>query len=544
MVLAWLLLQAPTPPRSAPHEEPSVAHGIDELEQTPTRELERTTIHRESALLSPALSARIKVHDESGQTIDGAEVYESTPTERRLVGVVQGDAGIALAGQPTLETEFTAWANGYCPRSRAWREGSDGLLEIRLQPGFSIHGIVVRSVEKTPARDMKVACWPKGRIPTLSAFSSLDPHDPFVLSSVSDETGRFLISGLPARSEFEFVAGGSGLGTLAMRVGRAGDEIVLEVSPVYAASIELLDEDGGPLAISSNYFPESPPGWNTKVDEGNWIRGVVPGTVLAGLPVDACAFKGPYERTFVMTSRSSSKRLGPIVVSSALPGYLPNSTSVWAESLEEEPFSKQGVRLTRVDGAAFGDVLLFLDGVIPLIPPPTPREEAIGTLVIGDPFNNNQRQAQVAVYSLSTSSPIRTKMPAGTFTARYVARNGFFTFPPESEPPLDLVVGDAPAEVHLDLSRTGHLELVVLNQDSTRYSGPWSCGLKARTEEGFVRAGSPVSFSEGPYFLEGLPEGTYKCQYGSYVPVSSEAEQATFVISAGTRTVHVVQLER
>ena len=189
------------------------------------------------------------VIDEKDEPIPGVAVqdYPESETSAPPANLVRSltDAGgrFELNGLPTTDEIIFFYKDGYAPQTATVNPATRAGFEVRMLPACTLNGIV-KNREGKPIEAVTVSSF--GRATHIGAGNS----------SVTDESGRFSISGLSPGDIKLFVNYLSGDGQIGKMIpARCADngeaqEIVLGIDLEARSDGIVVDEDGTPLAMA------------------------------------------------------------------------------------------------------------------------------------------------------------------------------------------------------------------------------------------------------------------------------------------------------
>lgn len=292
----------------------------------------------------------------------------------------------------------------------------------------------------------------------------------------TDGIGRFVLEGLRADRTYSLCAGGNGYLSETLRGVRVGpDDVDVRIRKLFGALIELQDEDGGPVRISSAFDLVPCRVWS---DVSGAEARATWDAVLAG--IDPELVSGDLARHLVLFLwDSADDRMGPNHIFVNLPGYVEDQLEF------DAAFVGAGIEVTpwRLRRAApgFGSLRVRFVGCDPDVLRGFDEFGGRGWIELS---SESGRKDDFPVRFSAAEVVEIPDLPHGTYTAVFRARNQLFASPAGGEPPRTVHVGEQPAVLEVDMSRAGAFEIAVADADGVPYRG----GLVVMNAAGAPRA--------------------------------------------------------
>ena len=214
-----------------------------------------TTVDREKAsALDPTT---IFVHDaESGRAVAGAKLWslgsggERSQDTPELVGETgtDGFANISLEAEAMLVVRH----EDYRPHSTKVSTTVPSPIRMGLSRSGRILGKVV-DLSGNSIEGARIVATPWGFSSAPDAARLFVNH-PLNLSAVSDTSGKFRIDGVKEGEVYRLVPNKRAWTSREELLAQSGDEKTIVLGPLFAALVEFVDEDGGPI-YASLYAP-------------------------------------------------------------------------------------------------------------------------------------------------------------------------------------------------------------------------------------------------------------------------------------------------
>ncbi|MBL8842714.1 MAG: hypothetical protein JNL90_14440 [Planctomycetes bacterium] len=451
---------------------------------------------------APVASARVEVWSDgaSEPTVGGL-----SDREGRLEFPLPRES-LAIAKARVRAERFALHEEPLAPHVAAIEAGE--IVVVELAAGGVLEGNVVRHDGTPGPQGMKVAAWrPTVGIdaPTLFAPSSDWSHCRIV---ETDEAGRFRFDGLVEGSVYRLEAGGRGLVSDGFAAKARVPEVAarIEVAPLYACVVELVERGGGPLRAGPLIS-----GWidGFELDGGISAEPVNCDRLLtlASLPPRA-ALLGDRPSTLLMYRASPDvASIGPARFHFGVPGYraaeveahLPRVVdSIERFTFELEPLGQND----------FGDVVIRFSDLLAWNGG-SPRDgQLLGTLGMR-PFEAGVPYFTVPLRFAGDERVEIRGLPFGRYLWFFHSAGSLFQLPNRDHPALlECTVGPRPVELFVPMPRSGTLRLRVRESRGEPFTMP--LGLEVR------RTGDPPAGTvwmlhpiDAPYRVDAFPGGTW-----------------------------------
>jgi len=454
--------------------------------------------------------------NESGQAVGDAAIYSPSPEADSYMGRTSEDGTLLVAVKSDQYLRFEAVSSNLIGASDPVVGGTVKVLEIVMRPTSAISGTVLNADGFPFGAGIRVQAIPESNSLSDTLWceralsgSSLRP----IATSLSD--GSFVILGLSSKESYFLIAGGGGYASLETPDGIGAGEsgIQITVSPVFGAVLSILGQDGEALSPKT----------------GAWLTGVAFGfgdgegyvesgraqpisvskALLAGVSPTLIRDLGLYRHAFFFVSDVRSESVGPVQFCVDLPGYDPIRTTVWAQLLSTGVASYE-VRVARTT-EGFGRLTVNLEGALPRarLAKHSPGFYSFATVRL-IPLAGGAI-LKYGIIDLLQDSQTFEGIPFGTYTIDILPNHSMLRFPETLRTVIE--IGSAEVAVTFDLSNTGGVEVLILDENGGVFDGYCSVELHRTDSANDVLGIS--AFLESPYVVSGLPEGTYAVRLGT-----------------------------
>jgi len=404
-------------------------------------------------------------------------------------------------------------------------------LEVLMQPAGRIEGTVTYVDGSELDRRVRiVALPPTSRLDARRLRMAAGEH-PRYLRTETDPVGRFVLEGVDPRGAYRLYAGGRGVAQAGGATVRgAARGVLLTVSPIYGACVEIESEGGGAIKTHPRLRPvdgyltwsQWPSGF-LQLDPASAtivVSGASPWPIeeagvysTGGLGVEHSYGAGPAKRRmswFLLGSEGGAKkRVGPISLRVRVPGYRESRFKVWAYSTNDGRFPVQRLRLRR-KAESFGHVSVSFrqpthagSEVVPLPGQPAPA----GGLVLTN--HGTKERLRVAMWQLPSKRITLDGIPSGYY--RIELQNTYTRESTTGIPSLVKIGGGLTRHVEIDNPATCSLELLHADGSSVGSEvGPYELIVVSLRRDGTTgRADRTLNFEAGPLVVHGLPRGAW-----------------------------------
>ncbi len=471
---------------------------------------ERAAIDAPASEAAPR-PARFEVVGTRGEPVAAARLS----WERDASRAVFTDAGGAAASELPADAEgarVRVSAEGYRTTVVELALADDGTQRIVLSDGGVLAGVVTRVSGAAAPEGTCVLAWPVGDTPDV--VEVLRAREGGLTDALrvarTDAAGRFRFEGLERDAAFELAAVRDGeVATERLASARTGRvDLALELRPIVAAAVRLVDAEGGAPRASDGLFaghsvwdPVEPDlharHLPTDGVEVAWIGGAELADVARGGRDRYLMVYEPHGDAFA--------RPANVTLSLRVPGYAPVWTSVPLERLDarlalrELPVERRAERWGHVDVAVTGaEGWIERSGEA--------KRRAFGLLRLVP-----EGDGETLSYALQPDPDGRWRVdgvPCGRYRVELALRDASGALPARGNEALVVDVAPEGAEVSLDLRGRGAGEVVVARADGSDYDGELVLLLRKGADgAGPVRF---VRFEGAPYVFAGLEEGEYE----------------------------------
>lgn len=382
------------------------------------------------------------------------------------------------------------------------------LVVVELVAGGVVEGVVVRHDGTPASQGMRVAAWrPTVGIDAPTRFApSSDWSDCRIVET--DEAGRFRFDGLVEGSRYRLDAGGRGLVSDGFAAQARVPEVAarIEVAPLYACVVELVERGGGPLRAGRQL--------SSQIGGFELLGDVMAEPVnsdrlltLASLPSREALLGARASTLLMYRATPEVAAIGPARFQFGVPGYREAQVEVrlpWViDSIER--FTTE---LEPVGQNAFGDVVIRFSDLLAWDDGAPRVGQLLGTLAMR-PFEQGVPYFTVPLRFAGEERVEIRGVPFGRYLWLFHSAGRLFQLPNRDHPALlECTVGPRPVELIVPMPRTGTLCLRVRESRGEPFTLP--LGLEVRRTDdppaGTVWMLHPI---DAPYRVDAFPGGTW-----------------------------------
>lgn len=426
--------------------------------------------------------------------VDGAAVYLGDSSRYWRVG--ETDAYGAWRGQRSISTcRVAAQSQGFATERASLSEDTN-MVTLDLEEEGVIQGRVTWS-DGNSAREAFVAAWEDGHPPNpdsvrCSLSSGTDSVAEFELTR-TDAEGRFRLAGLGKNSGYTLSAGMPG-GASSEHSGifPGADGLEIELESLYGVVVVLADSDGGPIQAGSRLFGRGPV-WRVEDLDASAVQECGPALSLAGVSARMLGGHGRRldSQLLLYRTRGQPEKI-TIHYEVEVPGYKSAWTTLHAFRLDQAA-RYQEISLVRQESRR-GVVRVTVRGL--------PVDAAFRKRPLGMVFLASGATALNFGIPIPCDRYEVDKIPAGEYRWRFENKDWPFSYP--SSPGV-IVIGNAPAELSIDLSGLGGLVLDARTPGDQAYTG----AIRFLLTDPMGKRRSFLAFDSAPYFACGFQPGEY-----------------------------------
>lgn len=463
--------------------------------------------------LAPNRSARVLVLDEASAAISGARIELDDAERAWSVGVTSSDGSLEFE-LPARADEFhvTASRSGFATSTSPVFDGVDVVHTLVLHRGASIRGVVNwKGGEAVGAGVLVVAVPQEVIVPPYALVARATRGLPSVASVQTAADGTFEIVNLDVTKRYAVLAAWESCVSDSMpsAVTPGGSDVVLQLGRLFAVRVRFTDATTGraidvpdELIHSRRTALRVDRSVQAFPSHGRW-------TALAGVDAEFARDNLSHTCSYFFVAEPELGELGPISYFAEFPGYAlaqgqfyvhPSTERVLDEVIELKPVASRATGSLRVSFAG--------------LPAGVPNERALvgpeGRVLLWDAQGAQEiALARIGNEPLELAHVLSGRLnwivtPYGSASA--------FAFPPRAAP-AEVEIGSEPAEIVVDLSRSGALELRLVQVDGSSYRGPARFQLTLKDKQ--HAPGERVSyamFDRAPYALIALSPGEYEVE--------------------------------
>ena len=442
--------------------------------------------------------ASISVSDSTGRPIEGVEISRIAFPGNSRIGVTNSQ-GLLVLTSPLLPSILAFSHPGFALLKKQTGALSGGQrLEVVLASGARIEGTVVYDGTGLPVGPgvAVVAQLSEGRGIDQYGLLLAGESSPGALSVHTDEDGRFSLKRLELGGSYDLIAAASGLYGRSSGPGRAAGTsgVEIRVSTLYGLLIQL-ESPFGEVGVPNDWMEDyASAGLLRTIGFSNAGATLVPDAVANLTGKEYCSKE---QERFLIVMRPSARggSIGPMTIEANLPGYRPNSYTVYPKVLDDNfrathiPLIPDCSGFSRIDIQVKqfpGDI----DRVDPLL--------QAGFLVLHSAQHGILRLG-MTFGMLQKGSPF-TGIPYGEYEAHFVGHLGLASVSVSNSMNVvgqgaELVVNSPESTIELDFSNVGALELEHLGTDGLPRvvaggGSPLWNKVNANGEPGFVGRGT------------------------------------------------------
>lgn len=448
----------------------------------------------------------IHTRDLNGRPLGEAEVWlraSGTTDADRPLGETDAGGGLSVELPADLEVAVVAYSSRHVPAFGTIPIGQ-GTLELVLADARSLSGAVRWADGAAAEADVPVLAWPRERTPSASEVAAVlrGGSRPGVHLVTTDPAGRFHIDGLRAVA-YTVTAATQGGGALDRTVaGAEDDEVEVEIVPLNALRVELLDADGGPLRAHPRAAGRGKAWRGPTV--GHPIL-TTPRIELALLGCDVEAWAPPLSQTenlLVFRPSQRGRSTAALTYEAEVPGYEPVWCNLAAQPIGSELRTAQ-LRLSR-RVSLWGRLRLRLDCQGMEWLRRTDGHRAWGMVQLRDVEGTHSLTVTLdgppgEVFELDG-------LPEGTYSLSLrLLPSDAPRFPARIEEEPVVTIGREVAQARIDVAGFGGVQMLLQRPDGSDYTGSALLRLTNRRDTSTVFA----SFSGPPYTFPCVEEGEY-----------------------------------
>ena len=454
----------------------------------------------------------VRVSDTTGGPLSGATVYSLGEEDQALLGATDSEGLLSVELPRLVGSEIGATLEGYGPVRQAVPDPLPRGLDLVLQPAKALAGIVVTGDGSPVGTGVSVLVWPEERWADDEEARRSLRGDPTVLTTCTNDEGRFSVQGLvPGRVYYGLAAGkGYGSADLVRNILSGEEECILTVQKIYATWLRLREADGSIPRISDSLWARHNRMLYGQVLLPANASSRISGNLSAVWLNDNSHVAGDggltfFDRVYAFAAEDSTTEIGAARFRAEFPGYEPVDAAFPVPSLANG-IGETVLELVPVAGG-FGELIIDFQGV-PDMPGVVDDKLPLGIVTLWSDGRENRIDLFVFTKDLSKSSRLRFgPIPYGHYECVFTVEPCAFSWPPEGAEPIAVDITCNPAELAVDLSALGgcHVRILRGGPEAPPYRGKAS--LRCMDESGKRLAG--MMFGKAPYVLYGLEPGVY-----------------------------------
>ncbi len=504
----------PTAAHPPPEPRPSDAHESVSRPMVASRDVVAKPVHPPES--DDRRAVTVHVVDMGSDAVEDAEIVHFADQGFSIVG--RTDAAGALSLPPGVGEAGAVQARkaGYWSEVGLLELRESNVVELRLLRGGTIRGFVRDSAGGPASAEVAVLLWPDSlRSPSSQSVLTGLVGGPYSRATPVSIDGSFVFSDLDPRQTYAMAAGGAG--TLSSRavegVATDGPPVELEVSPLYGLRVRWVEPGGGPLRSSRQAAGAARVtlqlmGAHPHVEKTpQWLAG------LSGL-VSLNSSDELYDAVMLYVTRDESHNLGPIRCQVNLPDYAPLSVDLYAWPVQPR-LAEEWIELTPISSARGGISVQFEAGGA-IAGCRARRLQSAFQLHLASVYNGDR-----LTYDLEGAIGAESRVdgvPVGEYVARISSRVGFFVWPPQNEPPVNVgIMQDQYAALSVDVASLGSLRLELVDARGVTYTGPAVLVVlpvdSVAEDVGMSDRISELDFHQAPYCINGLTPGRYRVSF-------------------------------
>ena len=509
----------------APRWRRVTAERIDPLD---SREPATLSKQDDDRALEPTLV--IKVLGVDGVGIAGAALHAVCHGLSSALGSTNADGSLPVQAQECMGLKIAASALGFGEGSAPASDAVAGILEITLAVEAILDGQLMLEGTPIARQDVSVYAWRSDDRPPSEELLSC-PNNMRLRNTKTALDGSFSLRGLTRGVGYTLVAAGNGMVSTSP-IGNqrpAIDRPALPVEYVYALSVQVSDQNRKPLRTQDQLYGGGI-SWPSDIPGMRALGRQEPAVNLLGIPRGQ--LYGNVQASFLLLGRSAQLResVGPALVNVAIPGYELVYSEVAIPLHMGGPPQASLIKLDPLPDARWGKIELYMDGLFEPADVSTRGAYVarlrLDDLALGKPIGD------LCLWQLAPGLNSFEGIPGGEYKCVFLNKERFDRQPDAESGEWLIVVGEVPAKVHVDASRYGALELLVLNANGTLHAGKLSVMLRPQLIDG-EPAANPLYLEKSPYVIPLLPEGVYKVDF--LEPRMAVADAMEILIRAGQR---------
>jgi hypothetical protein len=398
-----------------------------------------------------------------------------------------------------------------------------------------IAGTVAFTTGEPAGAGVHVVAWPPAEPPTTAELQA-HPPPPF---SITDESGRFCITGLKRGATYTVRAAGPGLysspTSKADKTAAGTLDLALTVARLWGVRVLIRDENGDPPITNPDLTGRGP---NYQQPHGSL------GLISSSFPL--LEFTGLTEADLTEHDRDAAVLLCLVGAEAPEPATVGGQVAGYEKYVEKVPLGFLGdglpthvIRIHRVCDT-FASLSVQCFGTGPAFEPPATKYGR-GRVWVEFTPKDEQHSAmgfRLVLGSVPWKAMSFDRIPVGLYAVRLWTEHRFLSVPFEDQPMRDFEVLPGDNQLEFDVGALGAIELDVQREDGSAWKR--HVNFEMGREEWGDNIKETDSLGGPPYVIDALPVGRYRVKITYPFAMQVEADSDGYVTVDGSRVPHVL----